>query len=54
VADISGKQVAVIMNERQNGLVTRPLSVAKLPDGNYYIRLKAGDKTVIRKITITH
>lgn len=53
VADISGKQLAVIMNERQNGLVNKQYRIAALPNGNYFIRLQVNGKTAAQKITIT-
>lgn len=54
VTDITGKQIAVIMNEIQGGLVSRQYSLAMLPSGNYFIRLLANGKTATQKITVTH
>lgn len=54
VADIAGKQLDIIMNEKQNGLVNKQYRIAELSNGNYLIRLNANGKTITRKITITH
>ncbi len=54
VADITGKMIAVIMDEKQNGLVTKEYNVAELPNGNYLIRLNANGQTVTRKIAVKH
>ena len=54
VADISGKQVAIIFNEKQSGLLTRRFNVSGLSDGNYFVRLHANEKSVTQKITVTH
>jgi hypothetical protein len=53
VADLGGKQLAVLMNEKQNGQVNKQYSLTELPDGNYFIRLHANGKTVIHRITVT-
>lgn len=54
VTNISGKQVAIIMNEKQNGLVTKQFDVASLPSGIYLIRLHTNGKTSTQKITVSH
>jgi hypothetical protein len=54
VADISGKQLAVIMDEKQQGLISRPFNTLKFPDGNYLIRLRVNEKVVTQKVTILH
>ena len=54
VADITGKQVAVIMNERQNGLVNKRYRIAELPNGNYFIRLQVNGKTATQKLNVNH
>ena len=54
VADITGKQVAVFMNERQNGIVNKQFSVASLPDGNYIVRLQANGKISTQRLNINH
>ncbi len=54
VTDISGKQVAIIMNEKQNGLVAKQFSTAELPNGNYLVRLQVNGKTATQKLVINH
>ncbi len=54
VTDITGKQVVVIMNEKQNGLVTKQFSTAELPNGNYFVRLQVNGKTAAQKLTVNH
>ncbi len=54
VIDITGKQVAIIMNERQTGLVTKQFSTAELPSGNYFVRLQVNGKTETQKLTVNH
>lgn len=54
VTDITGKQVAVIMNEKQTGLVTKQFSTAELPSGNYFVRLQLNGKTATQKLTVNH
>lgn len=54
VADLSGKQLAVIMDEIQHGLVSRKFSTLKLSNGNYFVRLRVNEKTITQEITITH
>lgn len=54
VADITGKQVAIISEEKQNGIVTKQFNTALLPNGNYFVRLQVNGKSVTQKLTITH
>ncbi len=54
ITDISGKQVAIILNEKQNGLFTKQYNIENLPNGNYFVRLQANGKTVTQKITVNH
>jgi hypothetical protein len=54
VADITGKQVQVIMNEKQSGVVTKQFSTASLPDGNYIVRLQANGKITTQRLSISH
>lgn len=54
IADISGRQLAVIIDKKLQGIVNRQFNVAELPDGNYLVRLQANGKTTSRKITVTH
>lgn len=54
VADISGKQLAIIMDQERQGLVNTQYNIAELPAGNYLIRLRADGKIITRKISIAH
>jgi hypothetical protein len=54
VTDITGKQVAIIMNEKQSGVVTKQFSTAALPNGNYFVRLQVNGKTATQKLTVNH
>lgn len=54
VTDITGKQVAVILNEKQNGVVTKQFSTSSLPNGNYFVRLQVDGKTATQKLVINH
>lgn len=54
VTDITGKQVAIISNEKLNGNFTKQFSTADLPSGNYFVRVQANGKTATQKITINH
>jgi len=54
VADIAGKQVAIISDEQQNGIVTKQFSTSTLPNGNYLVRIQVNGKTATQKLTISH
>lgn len=54
VVDITGKQITVIMNEKQSGVVKKQFNTALLPNGNYIIRLHLHEKITAQKLTIKH
>jgi hypothetical protein len=55
VIDITGKQVAVISNEKQNmGGFTKQFNTAILPNGNYFVRLNMNGKTNTQKLFVSH
>ncbi len=55
VTDITGKQVAIISNEKQStGTFTKQFDTAILPSGNYLVRLSVNGKTSTQKLNITH
>lgn len=54
VTDITGKQVAIISNEKQTGIVTKQYNTAALPNGNYFVRLQVNGKTATQKLTVNH
>ena len=55
VTDITGKQVAIISNEKQStGTFTKQFNTEILPSGNYFVRLSVNGKTATQKLNITH
>jgi hypothetical protein len=54
VTDINGKQVVIISNEKQTGIVTKQYNTAALPSGNYFVRLQVNGKTATQKLTVNH
>jgi hypothetical protein len=54
VTDITGKQVAVIINEKGSGTIERQFNTAGLANGNYLVRLQVNGKTATRKLNINH
>lgn len=54
IIDMTGKQVAVIMNKNQKGLFTEQFNIATLPNGNYLVRLQVNGKSVSEKLSIIH
>ena len=54
ITDLNGKQVAMIMNEKQNGLVSKQFNIDELPSGNYFVRLQVNGRTVTQKLTVNH
>jgi len=54
IADINGKQVAVIMNESQQGVVQKKFRTESLSNGNYVVRLSVNGKTVTQKLRVNH
>lgn len=54
IIDLTGKQVAVIMNEKQSGIVTKQFSTIGLPNGIYFVRLQVNDVASFQKIIINH
>lgn len=54
VTDIAGKQVAIISEEKQSGIVTKQFSTSVLPSGSYFVRVQVNGKTTTQKLTINH
>ena len=55
VSDITGKQVAVISNEKQSaGVMQNQFNTSVLANGNYLIRLSVNGKTATQKLNVTH
>ncbi|MBI3235722.1 MAG: T9SS type A sorting domain-containing protein [Bacteroidetes bacterium] len=54
VTDLEGKQVAVIIDEKQSGTVNKQFNTATVPAGNYLIRLQVNGKNYTQKLNIVH
>jgi len=54
VIDITGKQIAIIADEKQNGVVTKQFNTSALPSGNYLVRLQVNGKTATQKLIVNH
>lgn len=55
IADITGRQVAIISNEKQSkGTFTKQFNISSIPSGNYLIRLTVNGKTASQKLNIAH
>lgn len=54
IADINGKQIAIIMNELQRGIVRKQFLTDALPNGNYLIRVQVNGKHVTKKLNVNH
>lgn len=53
IIDITGKQVALVMNEKQlSGIISRNYNISNLSDGNYLIRLNIDNKSFTQKLNI--
>jgi hypothetical protein len=54
ITDITGKQVAIVTEEKQSGTITKQFNTTALPNGNYLVRLQTNGKTATQKLTINH
>jgi hypothetical protein len=54
ICDISGRQIEIISNERHDGIYLKDFNTSKLPNGNYYVRLRVDNKSATQKLTISH
>ena len=54
VTDITGKQVSILINENETGIVNKEFSTAALPNGLYFLKLQVNGKTQTKKLTIIH
>ena len=55
VLDITGKQVAVVLNEKLNaGTNSKKFNTTTLPNGNYLMRLNANGQTITHLLSIAH
>ncbi|MEY2830347.1 MAG: hypothetical protein RIQ33_2205 [Bacteroidota bacterium] len=54
VTDVTGKTLAIIMDEKQNGMVNIQFNTSSLPNGNYFIQIEADGKTSHQALVINH
>lgn len=54
ITDITGKQVNILMNQKQAGSVTKQFSTEGLPNGIYFVRLKVNGVSTTKKINVIH
>jgi hypothetical protein len=54
VTDLTGKRVAIIMEEKNSGLITKQFSTAALPNGNYFVRLQVNGKIATQQLVVNH
>lgn len=54
IIDVTGKQVAIVMNENQNGTVTKQFNTENLQNGIYLFRLQVNGKIETQKISVNH
>lgn len=54
LTDITGKQVALWMNEKQQGTVKKQFSTESYPAGIYFVRLQVNGKVATQKVNIVH
>lgn len=54
ITDITGKQIALISDEKQTGVIKKQINTTALPNGNYIVRILTNENTAIRKFTVSH
>lgn len=54
IVDASGKQVAVILNNKQSGKMLKQFNTSALANGNYFVRLQSNGKSASKQITVNH
>ncbi|MEO8087153.1 MAG: T9SS type A sorting domain-containing protein [Bacteroidota bacterium] len=54
VTDVTGKQIVVIVNEKQSGLVRKQFDTKALANGNYFVQLRVGGKSFTQKLNVVH
>lgn len=52
IADVNGKQVAVVTNETISGTFVKQIPTFSLANGTYLVRLKLGEKSYAQNLTI--
>lgn len=54
IADLTGKQIAVIINKKASGEITKQFNTSDLPNGIYLVRLQVNGKTATQRLSIVH
>ena len=54
ILDVTGRQIALLMNEKQSGIVTKQFGTSSLSNGNYLIRMQLNGKASYQKLTVAH
>ena len=55
VTDITGKQIAIIADEKQSAnVLSKKFDTALLPNGNYLVRLNVNGKATSQKLSVAH
>lgn len=54
ITDITGKQVAIISEVKQNGKFTKQFNTTALPNGNYLVRISVNGKAATQKLSVNH
>lgn len=54
IVDINGKQVALLLNEKQSGFVSKQFSTSALANGSYFVRLQVNGKAATYNLTVNH
>lgn len=54
IIDLLGKPVAVVSEEKQNGLISKQFNTSSLPNGLYFVRIQTAGKTAVKPLCINH
>ena len=54
VIDLTGTQVAAIMDENQTGIVSKQISTEAFENGIYFVRLRVNTQTSVVKLNVLH
>ena len=54
ITDLAGRQVMLLMNDKQNGLVSKKINTSPLLNGNYFVRLIVNGITTVQKLNVVH
>jgi hypothetical protein len=54
ILDLSGRKVMTVLDERQNGMLSKQVNTNTLSNGNYLVRLLVNGQTSTQKLNILH